>query len=61
MDARKMKKIILFAALDKWSGSFFDEIAVTIFDKNEDELTQAEIKRYEKVFSQMLRNAESKV
>ena len=61
MDARKIKKAILVFALDKAISSDFDEIAIAVFDKNSDDLTDAEIRRFERVSEKMYDDALAKL
>lgn len=70
MDAREMKKHILFDALESYDqrqqeGEGFGigprTIVARITDRNPEDVTQAMIKRFRKVLSQMVEDAESKI
>ena len=61
MDARQLKKQIQVFAMDKAVSASFDEIAIAVFDKNVDDLTDAEIRRFERVANKMLDDAISKI
>tara|TARA_Y100000004_G_C8688461_1_gene316414 strand:+ start:314 stop:496 length:183 start_codon:yes stop_codon:yes gene_type:complete len=60
MDARQLKKEIMVFAMDKVVSSNLDEIAV-LFDKDVDQITNAEIERFERVANKMLDDAISKL
>lgn len=60
MDARELKKQIMVFAMDKVVLSNLDEIAI-VFDKDVDEITNAEIERFERVANKMLDDAMSKI
>jgi hypothetical protein len=72
MDAREMKKQILFDALDKYDRNLIDPMEMhrldrirstvaRITDRNVDQVTNGQIQRFRKVLRQMLENAESKI
>ena len=71
MDARELKKQILFDALDRYQDSIDRPLSfrgvdvrstvARIVDKNPDEVTTSQILRFEKVLTKMLNDAESKV
>ena len=66
MDKREMKKILLANALEEYQRSPFNEwvkkkrIAV-LLDKEPEQVTEAEIRRYDKLLQEMVENAESKL
>ena len=70
MDAREMKKQILFDALDQYDARQKEgeglgigprNIIARITDRNPEDVTKAMIKRFRKVLTQMLEDAESKI
>jgi len=70
MDAREMKKQILFDALDQYDtrqkegeglGIGPRTIVARITDRNPEDVTLAMIKRFRKVLTQMVEDAESKI
>ena len=66
MDAREMKKQILYYALDAFSQMSFDntrlrETVSIIVEKNPDKISQAQINRFVNVLTKMLDDAESKI
>jgi hypothetical protein len=70
MDAREMKKQILFDALDQYDtrqkegeglGIGPRTIVARLTDRNPEDVTLAMIKRFRKVLTQMVEDAESKI
>ena len=69
MDARKLKKQILYAALDRLRQTYVFEkgtlgqqaILSKIFDLDNDKITRAKKERFLRVLNEMLDNAESKI
>jgi hypothetical protein len=70
MDAREMKKQILFDALESYDrrqqeGEGFGigprTIVARLTDRNPEDVTQAMIERFRRVLSQMVADAESKI
>ena len=64
MDRREMKKLILFLALDRLADPQRHEIRSDvgfILEKNNEDVTDAEINRYDNLLQEMVENAESKL
>ena len=69
MDRREMKKHILFQALENYyqiidtrfsEGQYYD-LSAYILDKEETDITPAEVKRFRNLLLEMVHNAESKL
>jgi hypothetical protein len=61
MDARQLKKEILAYILEFFVDDYSLSMMSGILDKNEEDITEAEIKRFDKVIKKMHDDAISKI